>query len=752
MSSILSKVNILQGTESSVHFSNGNSLPLVSVPFGMNAWCPQTTTGHETWFYHPSHRHFYGLRLTHQPSPWIGDYGHLSLLPQTGKAMLTERYSSSSFLPEDMTLEPNYMRVQLLRYRVSLELAPTSRAAAIRMAFTERREPRLKLSLFPGQSYIRLSPEERTISGYTRACTGGVPENFALYFSIKLDCDIDAASSTLYFKDNDAVENTLDKHDVAGAFIYLQLPESGIVRATIGTSYISVEQAALNAQREIHNRSLDEIKNTATALWEDHLGRIRIESKEERKVNTFYSCLYRCCLFPREMHEFDEMERKVHFSPHNGHIEHGSMYTDVGFWDSYRTVWPLQQLLFPTRASDILQGWVNVYKESGWMPKWVSPGERSAMPGTLIDMTFADAIAKGLGGFDIETAYKGLLNHAMNSPDGTMYGRIGLEAYKQYGYLPHDLFHESVSNALDYYYGDFCISTIATLLGDEENARILLGRSQNYRYLFDTDSGFMRGRLADGSWQSPFDPIDWGDPFCEGGAWQCSWAVQHDLLGLAEAMGGVDALINKINELMITHSNFNIGSYPAEIHEMSEMAAAGLGQFAISNQPSFHIPYIYAALGQPNKTRKWVRRTLEGSFSSNPDGFPGDEDNGSTAAWFVLGSLGIYPLTPGIPEYVLGCPLFDKAEIDLENGNTITIKVAGAGVEYWDVRQIYRDGSVHKPLFITHEDFISGRELLFETRSNVCGPDDIVLIEHLPFSLSAHADRLKRRNAEDSIR
>lgn len=741
----LNRVNVLQGTDSVHSFSNGNILPLVAAPFGMSSWCPQTKHDDTNWFFHPGDRRFFGLRLTHQPSPWIGDYGHFQLLPQTGTDSVDAYMRGTSFIPEQTTIMPHYFKVELLRYRTTMELTPTSRAASLRLTYKERNNARLLLAFFDSASSVEIDPVNRTISGFTSVNTGGVPHNFAHYFHIQFDCEFDVSRSGVYEKAENKSTKLSVRGKAAGAYVAFNLPQSSIVNAVIGTSFISLEQAKLNAQREIGAKNFAEVQEAVATLWEDKLSRIEVQGDDEEKLNTFYTCMYRSLLFPREMHEFDSDNKKVHYSPHNGELRSGPMYADVGFWDTYRTVWPLHQILFPSLAADILQGWVNVYKESGWMPKWVSPGERNVMPGTLIDMTIADALAKGIDNFDVETAKEGLINHAMKQAENPVHGRKGLDAYIKYGYLPHDQFSESVSNTLDYYYGDFCISTIASLLGDDENARLLHQRSQNYTKLFDASIGFMRGRNADGSWQTPFDPLDWGNPFCEGGAWQCSWAVQHDLLGLANAMGGKDKFVKKIDELMSSPAEFNVGSYDVEIHEMSEMAAAGLGQFAISNQPSFHIPYIYAALGYPSKTRKWVRHTLEHSFSAEPDGLPGDEDNGSTSSWYIFGALGLYPLTPGVPEYVLGSPLFDKALIKLEDGQTFTIEAGGQGASACQVDQIWLNKQIHQPLYLTHQQLMSGGTLLFETSEEAVDPE--VSNELLPFSLSAHPERVSEKYA-----
>jgi predicted alpha-1,2-mannosidase len=429
--------------------------------------------------------------------------------------------------------------------------------------------------------------------------------------------------------------------------------------------------------------------------------------------------MYRICLFPRTWHEYNEQDEQIHYSPFNGSICRGPMYSDIGLWDVYRTSFPLYSILFPSLLGEIMQAWTLAYGESGWLPKWLSPGERSAMPGTLIDASAADAVVKGIGGFDVELLYEGLLKHADRPAADEKLGRRGLELYLQHGYLPHDRFHESVSNTLDYVYGDFCIAQVAKALGKMDDYERFMARAQNYKLLFDPTVGFMRGRNEDGTWQEEFDPLTWGDPFCEGGAWQGSWAVPHDFPGLASLMGGEEAFVQRLDQLMAEEPIFKVGSYGLEIHEMSEMAAADLGQFAISNQPSFHIPYIFATLGALSKTQYWVRKTMARLFSSRMDGLPGDEDNGSMGAWYIWSAIGLYPLSPGIPEYVLGSPLFDKVTIQLENGRQWVIEAENNSSTNVYSKSIHRNNALWNHHSLPHEDIMKGGVLSFSMFSGL---------------------------------
>lgn len=734
MMNLLQYVNPLQGTASTYHYSNGNTLPLITRPFGMAAWSAQTNEEGGGWFFHPSHRHFQGIRLTHQPSPWIGDYGHLTIMPQTGPLALSASRRSSSFRTEDMSIKPDYFRIRLQRYNSLLELTPTERCASLRMTFDEQQDTRFIVAPFNGESSITIDPVRRRLTGYTRANAGGVPENYAMYFVIDCDSEFDVQSCGIFDKDFTKSFLLHETGDRIGAFIGLRLPQSGEVNLRMGTSFISIEQAETNLTQEIGTKTFDEVRTEATQVWEDTLNRIQVEDKNEDKLRTFYTCLYRFCLFPRMWHEFTDSGQKIHYSPYNGKVVEGPMYCDNGFWDTYRTSYPLLSILFPTRLGEMLESYVNAYKEGGWMPKWSSPGERSAMPGTLIDAVFADAFVKGIEGYDVESAYEGLLKHAVQTAEAAHLGRKGSDAYNRYGYLPADQFHESVSNTLDYVYGDFCIAQLAKGLRKTEDYELLIKRASHYAKLFDPSVGFMRAKNEDGSWIESFDPTEWGGAYCEGSAWQCSWAVQHDVLGLAGLMGGNEVFLERLNELMTTSPSFKVGGYGFEIHEMSEMASINFGQFAISNQPSFHIPYLFAAIGYPSHTQYWVRKTAEELFNSGPEGLPGDEDNGSLCAWYIFASMGMYPLCPGVPEYVIGSPLFQRMTLHLENGERIIIEADQTIENNRYVQSVHVNDEQHHPLYLTHEQLMAGASIKFELSD---APNDARINDKdLPYSLS----------------
>ncbi len=666
----LQYVNIKQGTASESRFSTGNTLPLVTAPFGMNAFCLQTAGKSGGWFYHPGHRQTEGVRLTHQPSPWVRDYGCFVMMPQSGESRISEDARSSGF--EEIAMNPACMALYFRRYRCYLDLAPTMRGAIMKIRWDTEDTPRFALLPFDYPTFMHLDAEKGELSGWLNARGDGTRENFRMYFCMRFDAPIDKRNTLLTRHDGETETALCGEGMGVGINVAFLLPRGNELTVRLATSFVSAEQAALNLTREIGGKSYEEIRGEAAEQWNDLLPRIEITGTEAAK-RTFYSCLYRCFLFPHTFHELDGQGKPIHYSTKSGDIRKGVMYTDNGFWDTYRTLYPLFNLLIPDKCREMLEGYLNFYREEGWLPKWISPGERGIMPGTLIDAVLADAAVKGvLTREQAELALEGMLKNA-NVPSGNhLNGRRGVADYLALGYIPSDKYGESVNNALDAYYCDFCIAQLANILGKEDLCREYLQRARNYGKLFDASVGFIRGRKADGSRTASFSPTAWGGEYCEGAAWQNAFGVYHDVDGLAALYGGREQLAAKLDELFATPPVFEIGTYPCEIHEMTEMSAADFGQCAISNQPSFHIPYMYSALGYPQKTAYWVRKIMDEGFSEHA--FPGDEDNGSMSAWYVFGYLGFYPLCPGKPEYVAGNCCCERVSLHLGNGKTLTLR------------------------------------------------------------------------------
>jgi predicted alpha-1,2-mannosidase len=721
-------VNPEQGTASVHRFSNGNTLPLVTRPFAMTSWAPQTEERRR--FYHPDARQFEGIRATRQPSPWIGDYGHFTVMPQSGRLFTSDGRRASVFRRDQTEIRPNYFRTYLGRYQTTLEMTPTERCAIFRFSFPQNKTPRVIIDTFEGESHIQINPDQQSLAGYTRSNSGGVPEGFACYFYATFDRAF-TGFGTFQSKETYEGEGERTGNRVGG---YVDL-DGQTVNMRIGTSFISIAQAKENLKRELGNRPFDVIRLESENIWQEMLNHVHIEDATEAQNRTFYTSLYRSVLFPRFWHEYDKDDSQIHFSPYHGQIYPGPMVTDNGFWDTHRTVYSLLSILYPEHLTTIVQGWTNASKEGGWTPKWASPGYRACMIGTHLDAVFADAYSKGIRNFDIESAYQAMFKNATEVGDNEgNYGRRGIQEFDQLGYVPADQIEHAASRTQDFAYNDYCVAQIAKTLGKQDDYDRFIKRATYYRNTFDPNVDFIRGRNADGSWQTPFDEFAWGGAFSKGSAWQCTWAVPHDPAGLIALLGGPEKCIQKLDHMLALPPIFDVGTYPTEIHEMTEMAAVDFGQYAHSNQPVHHVLYLYTCAGKPSKTQYWVRRVLDELYSARPDGLAGDEDNGEMSAWYVFNTLGFYPFCPGHPSYILGSPLFKSATLFLPNDKTLTISALENSDENIYVRSIQLDKQTINRADITQETIMRGGHLAFEMTGQPHDPE--WLDEELPYSLS----------------
>ena len=694
-------VNLLQGTDSNSYFSRGNTLPIAAMPFGMAHWTLQSRSG-TPWMFQPGDRRIQGFRCTHQLSPWLSDYGHATFMPFSREPSLDPEARSSSFRPEDAALSPNSMRLHLLRYRADVELVPSDRCCVLTAKFSDLGPFGLIFEI-PGKTGVVEPDASRRILRFeSRANAGGVPENFAAYYILQFPEPWES------YEIREVGENRV-------GVIRFSARASRSLEARIATSFLSFEQVSRNLRMELSDRSPAELRAVAAEKWNSVLGRIVIEGATGPQQRTFYSCLYRALLFPRTWHEPDDHGNPHHFSAFNGKVMPGVMYADHGYWDVYRAWYPLMSLVFPEKLGEILQAWVNAYHEGGWMPQFPAPGYRACMSGSLIDSLFADAIVKDISGFDAEAAYEGLRKHATQPGDPSRgYGRQGIEYYLKLNYLPADRVNQSVAETADAAYGDFCLAQIAAKLGKHQDAELFQKRSGNWRNLFDPQTRFFRGKNEDGSWVHPFDPFTWGSPYEEGAAWQHRWNVPHDVPGLVDALGGKEAAVVALEEMLTLPPRFNVGVYGQEIHEMSEMAALPFGQYMHNNQPVHHVLYLFAAAGRPDRTQFWVRRILNETYSDTA--FCGDEDTGSMAAWYILSALGLYPLCPGKPEYTLGSPLFSHVEIHVGTGKSILIDAQGDPRRTPYVDHVMVNEAEHSSPVIEHTTLTRGAHIRFAMR------------------------------------
>ena len=674
--SYIDYINPLMGTDSKFDLSNGNTYPAIAVPWGMNFWTPQTNKMGDGWAYQYHTDKIRGFKQTHQPSPWINDYGAFALMPVTGQLKIKEEERASWFSHKAEIAKPNYYKVYLADYDTSVEITPTNRAAQFRFTFPETENAYVLLDAYFKNSMVKIFPKERKIIGYSCNNSGGVPENFRNYFVLVFDKDFQTYDT--WGDDWKLLHSDQSQAQHAGAVIGFRTQKGEKVNVKVASSFISLEQAELNLLREIGNDTFEQTQQKALHLWEKELAKIQVLDNNIDNLRTFYSCLYRVLLFPRTFYEINEKEEIVHYSPYNGKIEAGYMFTDNGFWDTFRAVFPLFNLSYPEMNQQFMKGLVNTYKESGWLPEWASPGHRDCMIGSNSASIIADAFLKGnIEQNDAEILLEAMLKNATQNEGRPVksVGREGVNYYNSLGYVPYNVgINENVARTLEYAYADFCIARMAEKMGKKNIADKYYQQSLRYKNVFDDQTGWMRGKNADGSFQAPFNPLKWGDAFTEGNSLHYTWSVFHDVNGLINLMGGKEKFEKKIDEVFNMPPLYDDSYYGFTIHEIREMQIMDMGNYAHGNQPIQHLIYLYNYAGKPQKAQAKIREVMKKLYASTPDGYCGDEDNGQTSAWYVFSALGFYPVTPASDVYVLGNPIFEQVKLQLPNNKEFIIK------------------------------------------------------------------------------
>ena len=708
-------VNPLVGTDSSYELSNGNTYPAIATPWGMNFWTPQTGKMGDGWGYTYDAHKIRGFKQTHQPSPWINDYAAFSIFPETGKIKVNEHERAAWFSHKAETSKAHYYKVYLADYDVTTEITPTDRGAQFQFTFPESDESHVLIDGFFKGSMVKVYPDERKVVGYCRNNSGGVPENFHNYFVIYFDKDFERIQtwninkSELLKNESLSSETNAEGYHV-GAVLSFKTSENEKITAKVASSFISLDQAELNLAREINADSFLQTKNKAKNTWNNELNKIEIQGGTTEQLRTFYTALYRVLLFPRKFYELDSNNNIIHYSPYNGEVLPGYMFTDNGFWDTFRAVYPFFTIMYPEFVSQVMQGLVNTYKESGWLPEWASPGHRNSMIGSNSAINIADAYLRGIRGYDINILYEAILKNTENKGPINSVGRFGAEYYNSLGYIPYDVgVNENAARTLEYSFADWAIAELATeLKRPKDEINLFKKRSLNYKNLFDPEIGFMRGKNKDGSWDTGFTPDKWGDAFTEGSSWHWTWCVFHDPNGLAESFGGINKMRKRLDEVFTAPPTFNYSYYGQQIHEITEMIISDMGQYAHGNQPVQHAIYLYNWLEQPWKTQMLARDIMNKLYSPYPDGLCGDEDNGQTSAWYVFSALGIYPVTPGTGQYAIGSPLFTNIKLHLENGNTFELKAENNNVDNVYINSIYKNDKKYKLNYLKYDDIING--------------------------------------------
>ncbi|MGN0201403.1 MAG: GH92 family glycosyl hydrolase [Candidatus Cryptobacteroides sp.] len=711
-------VNPLVGSLSKVSLSTGNTYPATAMPWGLNCWTPQTGENGNGWCYVYTADKIRGLKQTHQPSPWINDYGEFSIMPVTTGPVFNQNERASWFSHKAETSTPYYYSVYLADHDTFVELSPTERAAAFRITYPERDTSYLVVDAYDRGSYVRIIPSENKIVGYTTRNSGGVPDNFKNWFVLVSDTPMTFCATA----DGDILGDALEcSAGHALALVGFKTSKGGQVNLKVASSFISLEQAELNL-RELGDGDFDRIKAEGRAKWNDVLGRFRIIDDDLDHLRTFYSCLYRCLLFPRDFSEIDAEGNRVHYSPHTGEVLPGYFFTDTGFWDTFRALFPLLNLVYPEVAARVQEGLVNDWKESGFLPEWESPGHRGCMVGNNSASVVADAYLKGIRGYDAEALWDAVTSGAHSRHPRIMStGRACWEEYDRLGYVPCDAVNESAARTLEYAYDDWCIWKFGEALGkSEEELSQYREHALNYRNLYNPRYGLMQGRKSDGTWNEPFNHCKWGGDFTEGNSLHYTWSVFHDPQGLIDLMGGDECFASRLDTVFSMPPVFDASYYRSVIHEIREMQIMNMGNYAHGNQPIQHMLYLYDWCGQPWKAQLRIRQVMDRFYTPAPDGYCGDEDNGQTSAWYVFSAMGFYPVCPGSNQYALGTPLFKKMTVLLPSGKKIRISAPENDRDNFYVKSLKLKGRSISRSYLTHEELVSGARLKFRMAS---GPE-----------------------------
>ena len=709
-------VNPLTGTLSKFELSTGNNYPVIALPWGMNFWTPQTGKNGDGWQYTYTADKIRGFKQTHQPSPWMNDYGMFSLMPITGEVTFDEEKRASWFSHKAEIAKPYYYRVYLADYDITTEIAPTERAAMFRFTFPQEEMSYVVLDAYDRGSYVQIQPEKNRIVGYTTRNSGGVTKDFKNWFIIDF-----GSRSFDYTSVTDSKEIFTDRKELkdnhTGAIVGFRTGHRDVITARVASSFISLEQAERNLN-ELGKKSFDEIASDGRKIWNDVLGRIQVEGGSEEQMRTFYSCLWRSLHFPRRFYEIDEKGNPIHYSPYNGQILPGYLFADTGVWDTFRCLFPFLNLVYPSMNEEMQAGLVNAYLESGYLPEWSSPGHRDCMIGQNSASVVADAYIKGIRVANQDKLWDAVTYGAHHHLDRSASGRVGHDYYDRLGYVPCNVgIGQNVARTLEYAYNDWSIYTLGKAMGKSEAELAPYKKAAlNYANVYNPARKLMCGREEQGAFNADFVPENWSGEFCEGNSWHWSFCVFHDPAGLSKLMGGRDEMTEMMDSVFVLPSYLGLRSR-GMIHEMREMQVMDMGQYAHGNQPIQHMVYLYNWTGQPWKAQYWTREIMDKLYNPNADAYCGDEDNGQTSAWYVFSAMGFYPVCPGTKQYAMGSPLFQKILVKLENGKTIQIEAPDNNKQTRYVNDVKVNGKSVNRTWLEHDELTKGATIKFQMSS-----------------------------------
>lgn len=700
-------VNTLQGTNSKHELTRGNTYPTTALPFGMHTWTAQTGKNGDGWKYQYFKTTIRGFQQAHQCSSWTTDYDVFSFMPVTGQLAVDEELRAASFSHANEIGKPNYYKVKLDNGIIT-EMVPTERGAHLRFSFPKNAASYLVLDGYTGFSEIKIWPAERRITGYVSNNKNNNGNLIKSYFEIQFDKPFKKYGT--WENRNNSIQQDQITGEGKGIGAFIQFKDGETVQVKVASSYISPEQARVTFNRELSKfKTLEQTKDAAAAIWNKHLGRIAVSGGTEDDMATFYSCFFRASLFSRQFYEYDADGNPYYFSPYDGKIHKGYMFTDTGFWDTFRAQFPLNALMYPCMHGRYMQALLDAKEQCGWLPSWSFPGEGGSMIGNHAISLLADAWAKGIHSFDPKQALEAYLHEATNKgPWGPANGRDGWKEYYQLGYVPYPEVREATAKTLEYAYDDFCGYQLAKMTNNEFYLKIFERQLYNYKNVFDSSTGFMRGKNAKGEWNKNFDPTEWGGPFTEGNAWHWLWSVFHDVQGLINLLGGDKNFNAKLDSVFSVPNTVNVGSYGGMIHEMTEMVMANMGQYAHGNQPIQHMVYLYNYSGEPWKAQYHAREVMDKLYNATENGYPGDEDQGQTSSWYVLSALGFYSVCPGTDQYVMGSPKFEKTVITLEDGKQFTIEAKNNSKQNVYIESATLNGKSFDQNWLSYNDIVTG--------------------------------------------
>lgn len=690
---------------------HGHTFPGATVPFGMVQLSPDNGTNGWDWCsgYHYSDSIIVGFSHTHLSGTGIGDLADILFMPAGREVQLNKKINTRADYPyksryshENETASPGYYSVYLDDAKTKVELTASRRCGFHRYTFDEK-QPSVILDLsfainwdHPTDTKITVQ-NDSTIAGYRMS--SGWAKDQRVYFVAKFSHPF----SNYQLFDSTAMQNgsQITGQACKAKFDFEQLDENTL-ELKVGLSSASIN-GAMKSVGEIGHWDFDKVKEEAENLWETELSKIKVESDNERDKVIFYTALYHTNIVP---YVFSDPNGA--FKNADGQIDTANdytRYTVFSLWDTFRAEHPLFTITQPDKVNDFIKSLLSHYDAYGYLPVWELAGnETNTMTGYHAIPVITDAYFKGFRGYDVEKAYEAMKTSGMQDIRDGNY-------YKEYGYLPADLVNESVTKNLEYAYDDWCIAQVAKDLGKMDDYEYFINRSQSYKQVFDPETKFMRGKLSDGSWRTPFDPKysqhRVNTDYTEGNAWQHSWFVPHDVDGLIELMGGKDAFIEKLDALFNEDSNITGEHVSADISGL-------IGQYAHGNEPSHHIAYLYNYAGASWKTQEMVKQILNTMYTDKPDGLSGNEDCGQMSAWYVFSSLGFYPVNPAEGKYIIGTPIYDKAVIALPEGKSFTISANDVSSANKYIQSAQLNGKPLTRSYITHEEIENGGSLEFQ--------------------------------------